>query len=91
MACPVVISEILTSKAGEERKGHTDPYALKIYKYVAEVREPNFLEFRHLQRINLSEQQNELAREKSLFAASESVSSSELLHLRETLRAYSIY
>lgn len=65
-----------------------DDYARKIYKYALEVRQPHFLEFRHLQRVNLSELQNELARKKGQFAESGSVSTEELVKLRETLHSY---
>jgi len=66
----------------------TDTYAQRIYKHALNVREPHLLEFRHLQRINLSELQNQLASQKAEFAKSMSVSTSELLQLRETLHSY---
>jgi len=65
-------------------------YERKIYSYAAEIREPHFLEFRHLQRINLAELQNSLARQKALFAKSESVTTAQLSTLQNTLHSYGI-
>jgi hypothetical protein len=65
-------------------------YERKIYSYSAEVREPHFLEFQHLQRINLTELQNSLARQKALFAKSESVTTAQLATLQNTLHSYGI-
>jgi hypothetical protein len=64
-------------------------YGRKLYDYSAEVREPHFLEYRHLQRINLAELQNELAKQKAGFSKRKSVTPAELQALRTTLHSYS--
>jgi len=65
-------------------------YGRKLYEYSAEVREPHFLEYRHLQRINLTELQNELARQKVAFSKTKTVTPTELQALRITLHSYSM-
>ncbi|KAE8453722.1 hypothetical protein EG329_009233 [Mollisiaceae sp. DMI_Dod_QoI] len=52
------------------------------------TQDPHFLEFTSLQRINILGLQNELARQKAEIAKTESVSDTQLLTLRLTLRDY---
>ncbi len=66
----------------------SDSYGKKLYRYAREVQDPHFLEFTSLQRINILGLQNELARQKAEIAKTESVSDTQLLTLRLTLRDY---
>lgn len=66
-------------------------YGRQLYEYSRNIREPHFLEFRTLQRINISELQNSLARQNSEIAKAQSASETQLKELRLTLEAYSTY
>jgi hypothetical protein len=68
--------------------GDNGSYAKAVYRYAKDVRDPHMLEFRHLQRINIAECQNALARQKASFAESGSVSTKELENLRTTFHSY---
>ncbi len=80
-----------TSPGSQEQKPSAaaiDQYGRQLYKYSAEVQDPHFLEYRHLQQINLTELQNELASQKAAFSQARTITAKELETLRTTLHLY---